>query len=131
MEEDLRGLLLADAGVAAATGGRVTWGVRPQGSAFPAVVLYVVGSVPAYTLQEDTTRRDARVQADCMGATYAEANAVSRAVSAALSGYRGEYGSTIFQGIFLDSARDLSEPGATEQIYRVSLDFIVHHLPQE
>lgn len=131
MEEDLRALLLADAGVAAIVGTRVTWGARPQGSALPAVVLHLVSDTPVYTLAADSGHRDSRVQADCLADDYLESLTVSRAVTVALSGYSGTSGTTIFQGIFQESARDLSEPDAVseQRAFRFSLDFTAHHLP--
>lgn len=133
MQEDLRTLLLASSGVTDLVGSRVTWGVRPQGSALPAVTMFMVSNVPIYTLNSDSEHRDSRVQIDSIADDYLEALTVSRAVAAALSGYSGTSGATIFQGIFQESANDLSESDAAtgQRVFRVSADYTAHHLPQE
>lgn len=129
MEEDLRALLLSNPGVAATVGQRVTWTKRPQGSPLPAIVLHLIDSVPTYTLDGDTGHRNSRVQVDCYGEMYADAKGTARAVSSALSGFKGTVGGTNFQGVFQESSRDLSEAGAIEQLPRLSLDFIAYHHP--
>lgn len=130
MEADLRTLLLADTGVAGASGGRVTWGERPQGSALPALVLHIIGSVPGYTLEGDGHQRESRVQADCYAPTFLDARTLATAVSGCLSGYSGIVGTTRFQGIFQDSEQDLSEDAAAGgRVFRMSLDFIIRHHP--
>jgi hypothetical protein len=134
MEEDFRAMLLADPGVAAIVGTRITWGSRPQEGALPAIVLHLVGEVPDYSLGEDNGQRESRVQTDCYGTSYSSATATKRATAEALSGFAGPYGSTFFHGIFQDSARDLSEPGGAAEQQRVSLlsmDFLARHQTQE
>ncbi|HMR51187.1 MAG TPA: DUF3168 domain-containing protein [Amaricoccus sp.] len=133
MHEALRALLLADAGVSALVGTRVTWGARPQGSALPAVVLHLISDVPGYTLAGDNGHRDSRVQADCIGeGRYEAVLGVAQAVQAALSGYSGTVAGTIFQGIFIDQARDLSEPAVESErrLFHLSTDFLIHHLEE-
>lgn len=132
MEEDLLALLMADDGVSAIAGDRVSWGYRPQSSELPAIVLHLVSEVPSYVLSGDTGQRQSRVQVDCMAFGYLEARNLSRAVTTALSGFSGVAGSTVFQGIFQDSARDLSESGgADQQVFLLSMDFLARHLSQE
>jgi hypothetical protein len=130
VEEDLRALLLADAGVAAVVGTRVAWGYRPQGSPLPAVVLHIVGGTKAYHLSGESGPLQPRVQVNCLAESYLSALGVCRSVAAALSGYAGTVGGTYFQGILQDSEpRDLSDPdGATEErIFGLTVDFIVNH----
>lgn len=132
MEEDLRALMLADAGVAAAVGTRVTWGSRPQGSALPAVVLHIVGGTKAYHLRGEGGPLQPRVQVNCLGGSYLAALQVCRAVQLALSGYAGTVGTTYFQGILQDSEpRDLSdaEGESDERVFGLMIDFIVNHTP--
>jgi hypothetical protein len=134
MIEDLRTLLLEDAGLSDIVGSRVTWGTRPQGSALPAVVLHLIGGAKGYHLTAETGPRSARVQANCLASSYLTATDTFRAAAAALSGYSGTVGSTYFQGILQDSEpSDLNEAdGATEQrTFGTSADFIVYHTPQE
>lgn len=133
MQEGLRALLLADAGVSALVGTRVTWGARPQGSALPAVVLHLISDVPGYTLAGDNGHRDSRVQVDSIGEGQPlSALNVARAVQAALSGYSGTVAGTIFQGIFIDQTRDLSEaaPESERRLFHISTDVLIHHLQE-
>lgn len=135
MKADLLALIRTDAGVAAAAGARIWWAERPQGSALPAAVLHVIGGGDDYHLRGRLTLTETRVQADCWAERYAEADALAAALRARLSGYLGTVGSTQFRGIFLDAIRDLPDWGgvaaggglATPRLFRVSLDFIVHH----
>jgi hypothetical protein len=124
METALRTLLVGDAGVAALIGTRVSWVERPQGSALPAIVLTRVSTIRQYVHGGQSELVESRVQADCWAASYAAAKAVEAAVLAALSGYAGG----IFNAIFAESARDGGrENDGPEAIYRVSVDFLVHH----
>lgn len=122
MEEDFRALILG----AAAT---VSWGERPQGGALPAIVLTGVSDTPTYHMDGDAGLTESRVQVDCYATTYGGAKAVERAITPALSGYRGVSGSTVFHGIFSEGARDLRDGGTdeAERLFRISIDFIVHH----
>lgn len=67
-----------------------------------------------------------RVQIDVYADTYVSAHGTAQSVVGVLSGYRG--GS--IQGIFIDSQRDLTgiERGDPNELYRVSIDAIVHHV---
>mgnify|MGYP000331820131 FL=1 len=137
MEEDLRSLLLAAPGVAALAGARVSWGGRPQGKGFPAVLLHLVSERRGHGLAGPEALADARVQVDCWALVYREAKALGRAVSAALDGYAGIVGATRFQGVFQENGRDTSEVRAAdggdvvEQLFRTSLDFRVRHQQEE
>lgn len=130
MHEDLRALLIADAGVAAIAGDRIAWGARPQGSAVPAVTLSQISRVEDVTMDGPDRRYDSRVQADCRAETYAVALGLWRAVDAVLSGHSGETGDTIFQGVFADGARELHEMEAEPPLFRFSADFTIIHNPK-
>jgi hypothetical protein len=128
MEEALKALLAATAGVTAlAPASRINWGARQQGAALPAVVLTVISDAEDYTLQAPDGLSRARVQADCYGETHASAKQLSRAVRAALSGYRGGN----FRLVEHVATRDSREGGTNEpdRPHRVSLDFLTHWRP--
>lgn len=133
MEEDLRALILGDASVSSLVGTRVSWAERPQGGALPAIVLWVISQPVAYNLQGAQALTQTRVQADCWGATYAGAKGAAQALSRLLSGYEGEQGDTLFQGVFQDGAREGRDASANttgsdpERFFRSSIDFIVNH----
>jgi hypothetical protein len=131
MEEDLRTQLLANAGVAALVGKRVTWIVRPQGSELPAVVLQRISSGRDYTYQGLMPLTGALVQIDCWGGSYKDAKHLARAVIAALGAL-----TTPFQGAFVENERDTFERGDGPQTvtgpsdyYRSSLDIRLWHHP--
>ncbi|ABN78420.1 DUF3168 domain-containing protein [Cereibacter sphaeroides] len=121
MEQALRALLLASSGVTALTEKRVNFGSHPQGAGFPYVVLNTISDREGLTVNGPDGLQQARVQIDCFAETYMAAKQLSRAVRAVLHGHSGGG----FQGVFLDGARDLREPGDdTGRPYRVSLDFL-------
>jgi hypothetical protein len=133
MEEALTNHLLAQAGLAALVGNRITWTRRPQGSALSAIVLHVISRTPAYTMDGPTNATPQRIQTDCWAKSYAEAKAVARQVTAALSGTHPSIGDGAspetfvdFLGSFKEGERDSFEQGAGgEALYRVGMDFII------
>lgn len=129
MEEALVALLLADAGVAAALGTRIWWARAPQGQpARPYCVLRAISDPHDYHMGGPSGLFRSRIQTDVYGETYAQAKTASRALSAAISGYRGPAGAKTFQGAFIDGGRDLpDEDDAGEHLFAVSFDFILWH----
>lgn len=120
MEETLTTLL---AGVA---NGKRYWTRAPQGEVPPYVVLRRVSGLSDYHMQGNSGYETNRVQADCYGATYKEAETTARAVKQAIDGRR----TADIKGIFLEGERDLPEEdsGAVNNLFAVSLDFMVHHI---
>jgi len=125
MEEALRAMILADAGVSAIVGQRVYWGDRPQGEPVPAIVMLGISQVAGHHMQGPDGVTMRRVQCDCYAETYLGSKMLERALKAAIDGKR----SGILQGIFLANARDLREAGTNDadRFYRASVDFMVHH----
>ena len=131
MQEDLRAVLLAAPSVAALTD-TVQWGERGQGTALPAAVLTTISEVRSYAQDGDNNLQQTRVQIDCYGATYASARGLARAITTALTAFRGPVGTTDFRGIFKDGDRDFRE-GSTQGVdayFRATLDFLVHYKEQ-
>lgn len=125
MEQELRAILLASSGVTAlAPAARINWGAHPQGAALPALVLNVISDAEGYHLKGRDGLSQGRVQVDAYAETYAQAKQLSRAVRAALSGYRGG-GFRLVEHV---ATRDSREGGSNEadRPYRVSLDFLTH-----
>ena len=129
MEEALRAALLADAGVAALVGRRVSWGARPQSSLLPAVILHNVSSPMTHTLRGRVGMTGHLVQIDCWGGSYAQAKALARAVTAALDALKAEP-----LQAFPESARDDDftqgdgpDPSGASDFYRTSIDARVWH----
>lgn len=128
MQEDLRSMILASVSVASVVQERVYWGERPQGSRVPAVVLTRISEVPTYHMEGVVGLTETRVQIDGYAATYAASEALRSALDGLLSGYRGTFGGTRFAGIFSEGARDFREIADADRYFRVSTDFIIHHV---
>ena len=128
MEEGLVGLLLNYAPLTALASQRVYWLRAPQNVAKPYVVLQVITAIPDVSHSGPNGLVAGRVQADCYGTTYNSAKGVARAVTNRLSGFKGVYSGTIFDGVFKDAERDEYEDDESpEKLFRVSIDFIIWH----
>lgn len=119
MEQELTDLL---AGVA---GGRRHWVRAPQGVELPFIVMQRISGIRDYVNAGPSGYVQSRVQFDVYAGTYVTARSTAWSLVAAISGHSG---GTI-QGVFVESERDLpaSDTGEVSQLYRVSIDAIVHH----
>lgn len=129
MEQALRALLLGTTGIADVVGGRIDWGVRPQGSALPAVVLSTPSGVPQMNLAGPSGWTRSRVRAECWGRSYLDAKRVADAIGGRggrLVGLRETAGSvrlrTLVIGRFSDADSD-----TTGTLHRTILDVLVWH----
>jgi len=117
MEEALRGLLRHIA--------PVHWGMAPQGSIRPFVVLRVVSVQRGHSSDGVMGPRETRVQADVYAETYGATKAIARRMIAETDGRR----TAEFRAVFVVSEQDL--PGAdaegNQTQFRTSIDFIIHH----
>ena len=130
MEEALIAILLANSGVATSLGTRVNWVRRPQeADVFPSCILQRVSGQRQYNLQASDGLVNSRVQMDVWASTYISAKTASRAIVAALTGYKGTVGNTKIQGIFINGERDLPDEDndANNRLYRVSIDALIWH----
>lgn len=123
MEEALIQQLLADPGLAAVFGERMSWGLRPQAEALPGLVLQLVSASPDYTLDGRQGLRGSLVQFDCWGSSYLEAKRGARALTAALDALAAP-----IKRAFIVNLRDTAEaaegpaPGGSVTFYRSSID---------
>jgi hypothetical protein len=119
MEETLTAML------APVAGGRRYWVRAPQTAKRPFVVLQRITGLPNYHMQGASGYMASRVQADVYADTYMDTQATARSLISTLS---GAVSGTI-QAIFIDSVRDLpaSDAGDVTQLFRTSIDLIVHH----
>lgn len=130
MEEALTTLLLADARVTLLVGNRVNWVRTPQGvKGYPRAVLQVISTGTDTTNEGPSGLESARVQIDSYGETYASARALSYAILAVLSGYRGIVSGTRIHAGFVDSKRDLpaADNGEVNHLFRRSADLMIWH----
>lgn len=118
MKTALRTRLTADATISGLVGGRVDWGLRPQGKALPAISLTLISTPHDYRMDGPQTTRQFRVQADCWANSYKSSQDVRDAVIAALEPASGS-----FQQGFVE--RDFDAPERTEagEIHRAVLEF--------
>lgn len=127
MEIALRALLASSAAIASLIpdlNRQITWGILPQGTPLPAIVLNVISG------QDDSIHQQGtgglwrfRVQIDCYGDTYLPAVTLANAVTDTLHGYSA----ADFRLILLDNRRDHHETGAADRPYRIGLDFIINY----
>lgn len=130
MEQALIALL------APVAGGRRYFVRAPQGEPRPYLILNRASVTPNYVMSGPGGYVQTRIQIDVYGDTWPATFTVVQAVQSLLSGYRGVVGNTQFQGIFIDSVRDLSSGDAGQSadrpvtpLYRTSIDIMVHHSP--
>jgi Protein of unknown function (DUF3168) len=116
--------LLTDLLASVASGKRY-WLRTPQGTKPPYVVMQRISGPRDYHAQGASGLVKSRVQIDCYAATYEDVKATARAVVKALSGRRVG----IIQAIFIDGERDLpaADAGEVTNLFRTSLDIMVHH----
>ncbi|MCL4065341.1 DUF3168 domain-containing protein [Pseudomonas sp. GX19020] len=122
MEAALRAMLVADPSLPVKE--RINWGIHPQGTPLPALVLNVINDRDnSLHMQGTGGLWQGRVQIDCYGMTYTPAVELSKAVIKLLHGYRAGD----FRLIQLDTRRDHHDTGAADRPYRIGLDFIINY----
>jgi hypothetical protein len=109
--EEVRDILVADAGVTALVGARISPVLRAQNETLPCITLTVVSVVPANHLNGAPSLDANRVQVDSYATTYDGVRSLAAAVRAAL-----EAADLVMEGEF-----DGFEPDVDE--YRVTQDF--------
>jgi len=122
----LRARLVAAAPVAALAGDRVYWIERPQGSALPAVTLQTITEDRAQHFAGFHGTQMARVQADIWAPTYGAARGLAEAVVAAAAPEQSGNGVAFGRG-FIDRMADSGERLGEQNVFRVTIDFIIHH----
>lgn len=126
MEEQLTALLLGAASLTALVpASSVHWGRAPQGTKPTYITMQVISGLPDYHMQGPSGYVSNRVQIDVYALTYGASKKAARALKSVLSGYKGG----LFQGVFIDSERDLPamDAGEVSTLFRTSIDFIIHH----
>lgn len=119
-ETDLPTRLEQDGAITAFVGQRVYWGIRPQTSALPAIVMNLVVGQREQHLGGAMGTQGNQVQFDCMAKTNEDAVALRNAVIAVIE-TTGTTGTTEFQGGNVDLYRGIVEDTAagivrTEQV---------------
>lgn len=127
MEQAITALLLADARVKAIGGNRLNWLRAPQKTPRPYGILSWISGRPDYHALGASGLVNARLQIDAYGETYKQASDLIEVILDLLSGFRGEFSGVRFNGIFIDSRRDLpaSDSGDVTPLFRRSADIII------
>ena len=126
MEEALIRILTESAELTAIVpASNIEWGDVSQTTEFPYIILKLISHIRDYHMSGASAYSVSRVQIDIYARTYLQSKTAARAVSDAVSGYKF----TPFQGLFIDSERDLTDldVSGANRLYRVSVDVIVHH----
>jgi Protein of unknown function (DUF3168) len=123
----VRARLLANGTVAGAVGARIDWGHRPQGSAYPAIVLQTISDPRPAHLKDYEATRSTLVQLDVYATTYAAALSIAKAVIAALK-VPATISGKVFGPAFVDGQRDTVETSGTTNIHRQSVDLNIWHV---
>lgn len=123
MDQELRALLLGNAGITNLVSTRINFGTHPQGKPLPAIVLNVASAIEQIHMNGKGPHQ-VRFQIDCYATTYAAAKQAGDAVNDLLNAYVG--GGFLF--IRQVARRRTREGGANESTrdYRDSQDFITH-----
>lgn len=127
MEEAITAILLGDPRLAQLVGDRVHWDVAPQGLARPYVILAVISTDPATTMEGRSGLETFRVQIDSYSEQKLSTVHIAQAAFEALEKAQGPQGAGTLQRAFLDSKRDISASGAqgAPQLFRRSTDVII------
>jgi len=121
MQAALRTRLLNAAPVAAIVGTRINWGARPQGEAYPSLVLTLVSDARPQSFKGLIDSRFTGVQIDCYGASVAQVVSLREAVISAIVPAATVSG-VIFDRAFVDTVRNLNSHSETGIVYRDSID---------
>lgn len=127
MEQAITALLTGNPAVAALTGNRINWALRPDAVTLPALSLHRISGERDRTMTGRTGLVSSTIQIDCWANTYGETKALARAVILALPHARTEIGGVVLQGIFPDREADSFEGDDPTPLYRTRLDFSVWH----
>lgn len=116
MKKELRTLILN------AVNATVDWVARPQGAAYPGVVLTTISNNSGLTFDGADDMSSTRVQVDIYAKEYGEAEGIARQIQTTLEGYRG--GAIL--GAVYQGERDSREIGEDSKPFRISQDYEVH-----
>lgn len=127
-EVALRARLLRADAVRAICGDRVSWQLRPEGGALPAITLSTISDVRPRHLKGRDGARSTLVQVDCWATSYGAAHALAMAAIGAIEPPAMIEGKR-FGSASIAGPRDLSEELKTgTTIYRLSVDCSIWHV---
>ncbi len=126
MEEDLRSHLVGNAGLAGLVADRIQWG---ETELEDSIGLFLISGDPDQTLKGPSGLVQARVQCDCIAATFLGAKAIGTALTVALPAIGLAVGSTRFLSCaVIDFDRD-SYGEKPNLFHRTRIDLRVSYRP--
>ncbi len=126
METALRARFKNAGSISAIVGTRIYWTVRPQGAAYPCIVLQVVDDNRSQNMGGFNGFRPTLVQADCYSLTASESVDLREAVIAAIVPAASQSGVNFLRG-FVNAVRNLSQNTGPEFVHRESVELTIWH----
>lgn len=129
MNTDLLALINSDAEVNAIAAGRIYWQTAPQAPAADAVWCVITRTSGAIGIRHDglSLVNEARLQFDCFGPTFAQAQALRDKITNAIGGRQPvTQGSTDFRAFIPQAPRDFPP---VNNIHRCLADILVTYRP--
>jgi hypothetical protein len=127
IEADLRGILTTSTSVAALSSDRVYHINLIQGVTYPAISYLRISTTRESCMGNDAVNVAARFQFDCWDDDATGANALGTAVRSALQRYGSSTGTVEIETIFIEDQQEIPERDTDENVYRISIDAIVHY----
>lgn len=127
VEADLRGVLLGSTYVTAYST-KVYATLLPQEVSLPAISYTRISTIRESLMGNDATNVAARFQFDCWADDPTEVRNLGNGVRVALQRYGSSTGTVTIETIFIDDQQEIPERDEDENIFRVSIDAIVHYL---
>lgn len=131
MEEALRSLILAHAGIAATVDTGVDWGVRQQGAPLPGLNLHLISGIPQMKFSGPAGWSRDRVQIDCWARSFKAARDLGDFLAGEptglLLGWRGDHMGIRMRTIVMGrrSGTDTDNVGV---VHLSSVDVMVWHI---
>ena len=127
IEADLRGILTTSTSVAAYSSNRVYQDQLPQSPTYPAISFLLVSAPRIPLMGNDAVNIPARFQFDCWAASPSSANGLMNAVIGAIERYGSSTGTMAIETIFIDDVLTIPERDPDEEVFRRTIDAIVHY----
>jgi len=127
VEADLRSLLTTSTSIAALSSNRVYQNHLIQAATYPAISYNRISTVYTSCMGTDVANVAARFQIDCWDDDPTGVNALAMAVKTAIQRYGSTSGTVVIETIFIDDHYVVEQEDLDENLYRVSIDAIVHY----
>jgi hypothetical protein len=127
IEADLRGILTGSTSVAAFSSNRVYQDQLPQNPSYPAISFLLISEIRYPLMGVDAVNIQSRYQFDCWGTSPSSANGLKNAVIGAIERYGSSTGTKDIETIFIEDVQTIPERDPDEEVFRRTIDAIVHY----